>query len=505
MEVMAIIETKTGKLQGYSEKGVEVYKGIPYAEPPIGDLRFLPPVAKEPWDGVLDATKYGPCSFQGYNQFADWYEKLEPESEDCLTLNIWTPGADDEKRPVLFWIHGGGFTAGGGKQEFTEGLALAKRGNVVVVTINYRLGLLGFSYIPDVTINAGILDQALALKWVHDNIEAFGGDPKNITIFGASAGGYSVLMLPVMPQAKGLIRRVIAESAPRINSEVSDKSTRAVMRKLKIKKGDIESLRKIPPERIIEAQNEYVESDPTNLIAFRPLIDGNTIPKHPLKAFQDGDLKNIDFLIGTTLNEAKILVSLDPRMNEMVKAAGENAILALLGTTGLDMNKRREIIDIYKSARRGKFPIQPIDLLDAVGTDSLIRIPTIRLLEAQSKHQPNTFNYMFNFTCPLFDGALGCPHALEVPFVFNTLTATGIPKLIGQGPDIENLSEKMMNAWIAFAHTGNPNHAGIPEWTSYDSINRATMCFGKEIKIVNAIFDEERKAWDGISSDLFEI
>ena len=496
---MAIIETKSGKVKGYNEKGVEVYKGIPYAEPPIGDLRFRPPVAKEPWDGVLDATKYGPCAFQGYIIFEEMFGKLGPESEDCLTLNIWTPAADDEKRPVMFWIHGGAFITGGSAYEFYDGLALAKRGNVVVVTINYRLGALGFLYIPNITINAGILDQALALNWVHDNIEAFGGDPDNITIFGESAGGYSVVTLPVIPQAKGLIRRVIAQSAPSIDPEVSERSTKGVLRKLKIKKGDIESLRKISPERIIEAQNEYIGSDLTKLMAFRPLIDGDTIPKHPLKAFRDGELKNIDFMIGTNLDEAKLFTYTDPGINEMVKSAGENATIALLGTDGVDNNKSREIIDIYKNARKEKFSIEPFDLLDAVSTDSMFRVPTIRLVEAQSKHQPKTFNYMFTFPSPQFNGALGCPHFIDIPFVFNTFDSPGMTEFVGKSPDIDNLCEKVMDAWIAFAHTGNPNHDGLPEWTSYEREKRATMVLGKECKVENALFDKERKIWDGVN------
>ncbi|MFX1323764.1 MAG: carboxylesterase/lipase family protein [Promethearchaeota archaeon] len=498
MEVMAIIETKAGKIQGYSENGVEVFKGIPFAEPPVGELRFLPPIAKEPWDGVLEAKEYGPCSFQGFTQLEEWFGKLEPESEDCLTLNIWTPAADDEKRPVLFWIHGGAFIMGGGTHEFYEGLALAKRGNVVVVTINYRLGFLGFSYIPDITINAGILDQALALKWVHENIEAFGGDPKNITIFGESAGGYSVLTLPVIPKAKGLIRRVIAQSAPAIDPEVSERSTKGVMRKLKIKKGDIDSLRKIPPEKIIEAQNEFMGTDPNNLLAFRPLIDGKTIPKHPLEAFKGGDFKNIDFMIGTTLDESKLFTFLDPGFNEMIKSQGENAIIGVLGMSGIDDVKSNEILNIYKDARKGKYSTEPMDLLDAIVTDSLFRIPTIRFLEAQSKYQPNTFNYMFKFQCIQFDGALGCPHSIEIPFVFNTLNATGIPDFIGTGPEIETFSRKVMDAWIAFARSGNPNHKDIPEWTPYSIEKRATMCLGKESKLVDAAFEKERKAWDGL-------
>ena len=499
MEVMAIIETKSGKIKGYNEKGIEVYKGIPYAEPPIGDLRFRPPVAKEPWEGVLDATKYGPCAFQGYIIFEEMFGKLGPESEDCLTLNIWTPAADDEKRPVMFWIHGGAFISGGSAYEFYDGLALAKRGNVVVVTINYRLGALGFSYIPDITINAGILDQALALNWVHDNIEAFGGDPDNITIFGESAGGYSVLTLPVMPQVKGLIRRVIAQSAPSIDPDISERSTKGFMRKLKIKKGDIESLRKASPERIIEAQNEYIGIDPNNLLAFRPLIDGDTIPKHPLKAFRDGELENIDFMIGTNLDEAKLFTYQDPGFNAMVKSGGENAIIAVLGTSGIDNNTSREIIDIYKNARKGKFSIEPMNLLDVVITDAMFRVPTIRYLEAQSNHQPNTFNYMFTFPSPQFNGAYGCPHFIDVPFVFNTFDAPGFPEFVGKGHDIDNLCEKVMDAWISFAHTGNPNHDGLPEWPSYDKESRATMFLGRECKVVNAPFDKEREPWDGLN------
>ena len=495
---MAIIETKTGKIQGYNENGVEVYKGIPFAEPPIGDLRFQPPVAKEPWDDVLDATKYGPCSFQGTTPLEEWFGKLEPESEDCLTLNIWTPAADDEKRPVMFWIHGGAFIMGGGTHEFYDGLNLAKRGNVVVVTFNYRLGALGFLYIPDKTINAGILDQALALNWVYDNIEKFGGDPENITIFGESAGGYSVLTLPVMPQVKGLIRRVIAQSAPAIDPELSDKNTKGFMRKLKIKKGDMESLLKVTPEVIIKTQNEFMGSDPNNLLAFRPLIDGVTIPKHPLKAFQDGDLKNIDFMIGTNLDEAKLFTYRDPGFNEMVKTGGENAVLGLMAMTGVDPNKSKEILEAYKTARKGKFSIEPMDLLDAVVTDTMFRVPTIRFLEAQSKNQSNTFNYLFNFQCPMFDGGMGCPHAIDIPFVFNTLNATGIPEFVGKGSDISNLSEKVMDAWIAFAYTGNPNHENLPEWSPYNIDKRTTMFLGKECKVVNSAFDKEREAWDGL-------
>jgi len=302
-----------------------------------------------------------------------------------------------------------------------------------------------------------------------------------------------------MPQAKGLIRRVIAQSAPSIEPDLSDKTTRGFMRKLKIKRGDIDALRKIPPERIIEAQTEFMGPEITNLMLFRPLIDGDTIPKHPLKAFRDGDLKNIDFMIGTNLDEVKLFTFEDPTITGMVKSLGENSIIALLSTSGIDANKSREVLDIYKNARKEKFSIEPIDLLNAVATDGMFRIPTIRFLEAQSKCQPNTFTYMFTFPSPQFNGAFGCPHFLEIPFVFDSFDTPGIPEFVGRDPDIDNLSEKVMDAWIAFAHTGNPNHDGLPEWSSYDNKKRPTMILGKECKIENAPFDKEREAWDGVN------
>jgi para-nitrobenzyl esterase len=291
---------------------------------------------------------------------------------------------------------------------------------------------------------------------------------------------------------------VIAQSAPFIDPEVSERSTKGFMRKLKIKRGDIEALRKVSPEEIIKAQNEYMGSDPNNLLAFRPLIDGVTILKHPLTAFRDGDLKNIDFMIGTNQDEAKLFTFLDPGINDIVKTAGENAVIGALGQSGIDMNKGKEIVNIYKNARKDKLSIDPKELLDAVITDSMFRVPTIRILEAQSKHQSNTFNYMFDFQCPMFEGAMGCPHAIDIPFVFHTLNATGIPNFIGEGPEIEKLSEKVMDGWISFAHTGNPNHQNLPEWPPYDVKKRTTMFLGKECRIVNNVFDKEREAWDGL-------
>ena len=498
MDKSDIINTTSGKIQGYKEENLVIFKGIPYAEPPIENLRFSAPVAKKPLEGVLEAIEYSACSYQGYSALEDYTGKLQPESEDCLNLNIWTPATDNKKRPVMFWIHGGAFITGGGISPMYDGSAIARRGDVVVVTINYRLGVLGYSYIPGVTVNAGHLDQVLALKWVHDNIALFGGDPNCVTIFGESAGGYSVVALAATPAAKGLFHRIIAQSAPAIDPKVTKKPTNKVMRKLGVGKNDINAIRKASPEKIIDAQNEFMAEETLNLLAFRPLIDGEILPIHPLKAFQNGDCKNIDFMIGTNLDETKLFTVLDPEINKMNIPNGDMFLMGFLGRLGIDNTKSKEIIKIYKHAREGKFSNDPKEIMNALMTDYIFRISTIRLLEAQSKYQPKTYNYVFTFPSPALNGALGASHAIELPFVFNTFDAPEFQSLLSKSSELEIISNNMMDSWIAFARTGNPNHAGIPNWPPYDTEKRSTMLINKEFKVVEKFLDEERAAWDDI-------
>ncbi|MCK4384144.1 MAG: carboxylesterase/lipase family protein, partial [Candidatus Lokiarchaeota archaeon] len=347
-----------------------------------------------------------------------------------------------------------------------------------------------------VTANVGQLDQILALKWVQDNIELFGGDPNNVTIFGESAGGYSVVALAAMPAAKGLFHRIIAQSAPAIDSKVTKKPTKKLMRTLGIEKGDINALRKVSPEKIIDAQNKLSGEDPTNLLAFRPLIDGETLPIHPLKAFQNGDCKDIEFMIGTNLDEAKLFTALDPEIGKMNNVDGEKLLIGFLGRLGIDFTKGKAMIDTYKKSREGKYSTEPKEIINALITDYIFRISTIHLLEAQSKHQPNTYNYLFTWPSPGFNGDLGACHALELPFVFNTLSYPGFQEFVGKSPDLNGISYKMMDAWIAFARSGNPNHDGIPKWPSYDLEKRSTMLINHEFKVVEKFLDKERAAWN---------
>jgi para-nitrobenzyl esterase len=489
---MTIVEVNCGKLKGYTENGLQIFKGIPYAEPPIGNLRFSPPQAKKPWDGVLETTEFGPCAFQGYTALEEVTGKLQPESEDCLTLNIWTPAIDDKKRPVMFWIHGGAYLFGGSRSPAYDGSNLAKRGDVVIVTINYRLGALGYLFIPGITANAGQLDQVLALQWVNDNIAKFGGDPDNITIFGESAGAYSVIALTAMPAARGLFSRVIAQSMPFIDPKVTKKPTKLLMHALGIKIGDMDALRNVPPEEIIKAQNEITKQGG---LPFRPLIDGDTFPIHPLILIKEGKCKNIDLLMGTNLHEAKLFTSLDPKL---LKINDDKAVMFYLGSMGINSENAQSIINIYKEARKGKLSNEPKEILDAIVTDLMFRVGTLQILEEQSKHQPHSYNYLFTWETAIYDGIFGSCHALELPFVFNTFKDPGMKALVGNATNTEDLCESMMDSWLSFARDGNPNHNRIPHWPTYEEKNRSTLIFGNEIKIANALFEKERKVWDKI-------
>ncbi|MHA1278918.1 MAG: carboxylesterase/lipase family protein [Candidatus Helarchaeota archaeon] len=495
MKKTQIIKIQAGQIQGYLDKNIAIFKGVPYAEPPIGKLRFKPPVDKQPWTGVLEATKYSACAWQGYSELEKWLGKPKPESEDCLYLNIWTPSIDNKKRPVMFWIHGGAFIIGTGNDPLYDGGALARRGDVVVVTSNYRLGFFGFAYIPEITVNVGSLDQIKALEWVRDNIELFGGDPNNVTIFGESAGAYSVVSLCSMPAAQGLFHRVIAQSAPTIEPKIDDKITKKILKRLHIKEGNLDALRDVPAEQIINAQNKVFAANPTNILALRPLIEGKICVKHPLKAFQEGDCANIDFMIGTNFDEFKLFTAMDALRN-MIAADPLKLLIAFLGMAGIPADKAQNLLDTYKKARAGKYSIESFDLFNAIITDFAFRISTIHLLEAQSAHNPNCYTYLFNWPSPGLNGILGACHALEIPFVFGTLDSPTLKDFVVGAP--KTLSDIMMDSWIAFARTGNPNHSSIPEWSAYNSETRATMIFTEPCSVEHAPLDMERKAWDGL-------
>jgi para-nitrobenzyl esterase len=267
------------------------------------------------------------------------------------------------------------------------------------------------------------------------------------------------------------------------------------MRMVGVDIGDIDTFRKISPEKIIAAQNEFMAEDPLNLLAFRPLIEGETLPIHPLKAFQNGDCKDIELMIGTNLDEAKLFTALSPEIANLKNVDGDMLLIGFLGRLGIEISKSKTIIEKYKQAREGKYSTEPKEIMDALLTDYIFRNSTIQLLEAQCKHQVNTYNYTFTLPSPALEGKLGACHALELPFVFHTLDNPSFQDLIGKDPDFDTVSHKIMDAWIAFARTGNPNHDGIPHWPSYDVEKRSTMLMNKEFKVAEKFLDDERAAW----------
>lgn len=499
----AIIETSSGKIEGVFRKGLYKFCGVPYAAPPIGRRRWLPPGPPKPWGGVRPAKEFAPTAPQVPMEipFLAPPEKL-PQNEDCLYLNIWTPGLDGAKRPVMVWIHGGGFTTGAGSWVVYNGRSLSTRGDVVVVTINYRLGALGFLNLNEVTKgkiqatgNEGLLDQILALEWVRDNISRFGGDPNNVTIFGESAGAMSVGMLLAIPKARGLFHRAILESgaAHHVNSlEHAEKVVTIFLNILGIKPTDANKLRSLTEQQILNAQVELMvrARDPKLAIGdlpLRPVVDGNVIPKLPIRAIAEGSADDVAVLIGTNHDEWKLFSILDkdlPSLDETGLLRRCQHLIPGGDATGL--------IEAYRQARsQHNLSVTPTELLTAIQSDRIFRLPAIRLAEAHHHRQQPTYMYLFDWVTPLMNGVLGSCHALELGFVFGTLD----DNFSGSNEEAQALSKKIQDAWTAFARYGDPSNESMGEWKLYNE-RRETMILGKQCRLVEAPYDGERRTWE---------
>ena len=499
-----VVETSNGPVRGYGRRGIIKFKGIPYAAPPVGDLRFKPPAPVEAWSDIRDALEYSPTSPQVPSELESMFGEQRPRDEaTCLTLNIWTQGIDEKKRPVMFWIHGGGFVTGTGAA--LDGARLALRGDVVMVSINYRLGTLGFLHFPDIpnaSSNVGLLDMVAALEFTRDNISKFGGDPDNVTIFGESAGGFAVASLLAMPVAKGLFHRAIPQSGAAhplgFNAKAGAKVYDELNKKLGIEKGDIESLRQKPFQEVIEAQAAIMARDAVDFSTQRPLrlgpvVDGDVLPHHPLEAIRNGFAKDIDILIGSNLDETKLWNMWNPKADSLNESSLEKGANGFASMMGKDEAIGKKLIDAYRKLR-----INPRNIMDAISTDYMFRMPSVRLAEAQSVHQPNTYMYLFEWKSPLKGGKFGAMHALELAFVFGILLPEGIGIYPARNEETEALSAAMMDTWIAFARTGNPNNESIPKVPSYNPDKKATIIFDKEISIREDPYSEETAVWENL-------
>jgi para-nitrobenzyl esterase len=510
-----IVNTSLGNIEGFQESNHQSFLGIRYAKPPVNELRFCTPLPIEAWDGTYDASEFG----QNAPQYDGGQGIVRNTSEDCLYLNVYTPKVDDAKRPVMVWIHGGGFVFGTGASR-GYGDKIVHRGNIVLVTINYRLGIFGFFNWPSLPKNNGLSDQICALEWVRDNIRYFGGDHNNVTIFGQSSGGRAVVSLMAMPSAKGLFHKAIPQSGTAhpyaYDDSISKKASNDMFDILGIKVGDIQSLREVDWTELNKAQHEIFRSlNPKEhriLFPFRPIIDDDTIPVLPLDAIRNGFAKDIPLLIGNTLDERKVYnrgliranqLELIHKRHEKIDKTGllrfTNKYMKFYGKTENDANM---LIETYKKARKGKLPIEPYEIGYAINTDEAYRIPIIRTAEAQCQNQQNTYCYLFGFESPLYKNILGACHTIDLPFIFGTYDHSNpnTEIMVGRNniEELETFSNLIMDTWISFAKTGDPNHSGLPKWPKYDLNNRATMILKQDPEIVNAPMDEERFAWENI-------
>lgn len=494
-----IVETTCGRLEGVFERGLYVFKGVPYATPPVGGLKWLPPQPFEPWQGVRPAKEYGSIAPQNAMSLPGLAGRPEPQSEDCLFLNVFSPGLDDARRPVMVWIHGGAFCMGSGSTQSYSTGTLAASGNVVLVTMNYRLGALGFLNLKELTNgkipstgNEGLQDQVAALRWVRDNIAAFGGDPDNVTVFGESAGAMSIGCLLNFPEARGLFHKAIIESAVGEMARPLDMSTEIAgefLRTLGLGVHDVDALRNLPLEKMLRAQQLVAAKTGQGGAPFIPVADGVVMPRMPLASLEAGLGFRVPTLAGSNLDEDKLFSMMSPSVYRIDEEGLRKAASRFVAARDVD-----KLIGAYRNAKasRGE-PAMPFEIYSAMSTDVMFRKTAIRIAEAQCRFAAGGYNYLFCWKSPAAGGRLGACHALEVGFVFGNHDAA----FGGSGPAADRLSLQMQDAWVSFARTGNPSCTRLGNWPPYCD-GRASMVFDGNSRVEKAAYEEERRVWETV-------
>ena len=489
-------ETTAGKVQGMLLGGIHTFKGIPYGASTAGPNRFLPPKKPAPWTGVHDSFEFGQISPQvmtdsrnDYVQLIDWDSQPGGMGEDCLRLNIWTPGLrDGGKRPVLVSIHGGGYATGSGAAFGYDGDPLARFGNVVAVTMNHRLSSFGYLDLGSLGAPpefaqagvAGMMDLAASLAWIRDNIENFGGDPNTVMIFGQSGGGAKTGVLMAMPSAKGLFHRAAVQSGSQLKLLSRDTAAGRAGKMLKhlgIDKTRIADLQKLSWEQILDAQ---VAVAGTGLASgFEPIVDGTVIPREPFDPTAPEVSADVPMVVSTALDEAALLLT-----NFSLDEAG----LEKLAKGQFGANAER-VLGLYHKA----YPDASPYLIQArVMTDRGFRAEAYKQAERKAAlGKAPAYMYLFTWPSPGFGGKFGAVHGVDVPLVFHSYRGS----ICGGSAEARALADQLAGAWVAFAKTGNPNHAGLPNWPPYNAETRATMIFGKETRVGNDPGRELRLLW----------
>ncbi len=512
---IAIADTESGKVRGYIHEGTYIYKGIPYGK----SERFLPPERPEPWEGIRSSTYWGPtCPMMNPPKLGsdevdfifqhDW----GISSEDCLRLNIWTPSiGDDKNRPVMVWIHGGGYSYGSSQElPMYDGESLSKTGDVVYVSVNHRLNILGFTDLSDFgdkyksSVNVGMIDLVSALEWIRDNISNFGGDPNNVTIFGQSGGGGKVSTLMNAPSAKGLFHKAVVQSGanPKFQDQnITKRIGQALVDDLGLKNSEIDSIQKIPYEVLVTSYKNAIEKvreelnaegNPPNGFKFgpSPTLDGVFLPYEFTDKRALAISNDVPLMIGSVKNEFIASLWGNPPMRNASSEKIDEYINNRYG------DKAKEYLKTVKIAYPNDK--KPTDLIDV---DLMFRRGTVKHADLKSANSTApVYMYMFTWQSPVFNGDYKAIHCMELPFVFNNIHLC--KEMTGGNEKAYILADRVSKAWLNFAKYGNPNHDGLPKWKPYNEKNGITMFFDDNCQIrknhdrdLLKVTDDESNLW----------
>ena len=494
-----IVATTYGTIRGTLTDGIYAFKGVPYGGTTAGKNRFMPPTKPTPWEGVREAVEYGNRSPQPplaeetmgeYGKLIRWHQQPGAMDEDCLVLNVWTPGLDQAARPVMVSFHGGGFTSGTGNSAGYVGDPLARFGDAVVVTVNHRLGVLGFLHLGDLAGPeyaksgvAGVLDLVAALEWVRDNIAQFGGDPGKVMIWGQSGGGAKTSTLLAMPSAKGLFHRAAVQSGSSLRMRTREEATattKRLLEQLGLDESRIAELHDLPFEKLVEAQVAIGGGGPGS--GFSPVVDGEALPRHPFDPDAPEISRDVPMIIGWTLDDSALALT-----NFDLDDAGLEQVAARVAA-----GRASEVLAAYREAYADTTPflVQARMLTDQ-------RFGRGALAQAERKAAQGgapAYLYFWKWESPAAGGKFGAVHGIDVGLAFHN--ASG--ELVGSGsPEGVAMADRLASAWVAFARTGNPNNPKLPEWPPYDAANKPTMIFDTETRVENDPLAKLRGFWEG--------
>jgi para-nitrobenzyl esterase len=508
-QTSAIVEVEQGRVRGLHGRGVFTFKGIPYGGNVVGTGRFLQAPSARAWAGVRDATDYGPPSIQNNTDYSAWIDP-KPGAENCLVLNVWTPHTTG-KRPVMVWIHGGGYSSGSGGLPIYDGAALARKGDVVVVTVNHRLNIFGYLHLAAFdrryasSGNAGQLDLVEALQWVSKNIGAFGGDRDSVTIFGESGGGAKINALMAMPSARGLFHKAIVESGSALSVEKpedAERTARAVLGALGLTPADVGKLQNVPADKLLATYVQVSGGGPSTegeRHAFGPVVDGIAIPKQTWTPGAPELSRRVPLLVGTNHDETAAFIDkgmYDPPADDVAlrKRIKRAAVFAsALGDSTIDA--------LISSYRKEMPSASRLELLVRISTDVGMRRGAIQQAERHLALGAPVFMYEFNWRTPCFGGSWAL-HGIEIPFVFGNLDYgiawdghdTNAQRAAADPKGARfRLADQTLGAWAAFARTANPSHAGLPAWQPYTTGERKTMLLGVPSELRSDPRGEDRR------------